>query len=229
MVEAGYREVEELQGRLGEDESEELLQSALNQIGQQITRWCEQLELEYGKYPLRLHLPKLTLIADTDRGPIPMSQIGSGHNRLWFHLTVYLALHQWFVRKGRPVPRFLILDQPTQVYYPRPRRGRLPGRPQTIPTGSGCVRLFQWLNARVAELDGKFQVIVTDHAEVDAPWFAETVVERWRDGAALVPADWPRDRTAHHRGIPRWWTRAAVPGRDETGAGPSTKQSRGLP
>jgi len=42
-----------------------------------------------------------------------------------------------------------------------------------------------------AELKGGLQVIVTDHTEVGEPWFAEGVVERWRMGNALVPADWP--------------------------------------
>lgn len=192
QVEAVRREVADLEGRLGEDETDELLGSALNQIAKQVGRWCEELDVEFGKYPLRLHLPRLTLIADTNRGPVPLAQIGSGHNRLWFHLAVYFALHRWFIQKGRPVPRFLILDQPTQVYYPRDQDagGSLAVLNDTDRTW--VIKLFEWLNARVAELDGQLQVIVTDHAEVDASWFADTVVERWRDGAALVPADWPR-------------------------------------
>jgi hypothetical protein len=192
QVQAAQREVDGLEGRLCEDESEELLRSALNQISQQVTRWCEELHLEYGKYPLRLHLPKLTLIADTDRGPIPMAQIGSGHNRLWFHLAVYIALHRWFIQKGRPVPRFLILDQPTQVYYPRDQDAGGSLAVLNDTDREWVIRLFEWLNSRVTELEGQLQVIITDHAEVDAAWFADTVVERWRDGAALVPADWPR-------------------------------------
>jgi hypothetical protein len=192
QVQAAQREAEGLEGRLGEEESEELLESALNQICQQVSRWCQELEHEYGRHPLRLSLPGLTLIADTNRGPVPLSQIGSGHNRLWFHLAVYFALHRWLIQKGRPVPRFLILDQPTQVYYPSEKDagGSLAVLADT--DREWVIRLFRWLTDRVAELDGQLQVIVSDHAEVDAPWFAEAVVERWRGGAALVPADWPR-------------------------------------
>jgi hypothetical protein len=192
QVEAAGRAVADLEGRLGEDESEELLGSALNQIVTQVRRWCEELDLEFGKYPLRLHLPRLTLIADTDRGPVPLAQIGSGHNRLWFHLAVYFALHKWFIQKGRPVPRFLILDQPTQAYYPRDQDAGGSLAVLNDTDRAWVIRLFEWLHARVAELGGRLQVIVTDHAEVDAPWFAEAVVERWRDGEALVPSDWPR-------------------------------------
>lgn len=191
-VQAARREVERLEGQLGEDEYEDLLGSALNQISGQVGRWCADLGLEYGAYPLRLHLPRLTLIADTDKGPVPLAQIGSGHNRLWFHLAVYFALHRWFIQKGRPVPRFLVLDQPTQVYYPRDQDAGGSLSVLNDTDREWVIRLFGWLRDRVAELDGQLQVIVTDHAEMDADWFAGAIAERWRDGAALVPADWPR-------------------------------------
>jgi hypothetical protein len=192
QVLAARHEVETLEARLADDESEDLLVSAMNQISQQVTRWCADLGLEYGKFPLRLHLPRLTLIADTDKGPVPMAQIGSGHNRLWFHLTVYLALHRWFISKGRPVPRFLVLDQPTQVYYPRDQDAGGSLAVLNDTDREWVVKMFEWLRDRVAELGGALQVIVTDHVEIDAPWFASAIVERWRDGDALVPGDWPR-------------------------------------
>lgn len=191
-VQAARREVERLQGQLGEDEYEDLLGSALNQISGQVGRWCADLGLEYGVYSLRLHLPRLTLIADTDKGPVPLAQIGSGHNRLWFHLAVYFALHRWFIQKGRPVPRFIVLDQPTQVYYPRDQDAGGSLAVLNDTDREWVIKLFEWLRDRVAEFDGQLQVIVTDHAEMDAPWFAAVIAERWRDGAALVPADWPR-------------------------------------
>ena len=55
------------------------------------------------------------------------------------------------------------------------------------------IRLFRWIGQRVADLKGGLQVIVTDHAEVDEPWFAESVVEHRRNGKALVPHDWPME------------------------------------
>lgn len=189
------RRVVDLEARLCEEESEDLLASALNRVNDQMTRWCADLKVEYGKFPLRLDRQKLTVIADTDAGPVPMPQMGSGQNWLWKHLTVYFALHKLFIEQGRPVPRFLFLDQPTQVCYPpKPGAG---GRPVRLPgfDPSWEARLFRWINDRVTELGGKLQVIVTDHAEVAEPWFAEAVVERWRDGAALVPDGWPRMRT----------------------------------
>ena len=198
QVQLARREVESLVARLAEDESEDLLGSALNQISQQVTRWCADLDmeselgLEYGKYPLRLSLPKLTVIADTDRGPVPMAQVGSAHNRLWLHLATYFALHRWFILNQRPVPRFLMLDHPTQVHAQRDIRGRGKMADLDPENRSRVSRLFDWLGDRVTELDGNLQVIVTDVVELETAAFRGAVVERWWDGAALVPADWPR-------------------------------------
>jgi hypothetical protein len=50
--------------------------------------------------------------------------------------------------------------------------------------------LFHWINQRVSELKGRLQVILTNHAEVEEPWFREAIVEHWRHGKALVPAGW---------------------------------------
>jgi Protein of unknown function (DUF3732) len=138
-------------------------------------------------------LARLTLIADTDGGPVPMQQMGSGQNWLWCHLTVYFALHKWFIAHGRPVPRFLILDQPTQVYYPSDKDSEGSLNVLGDSDRAWVMRLFEWINQRLAELNGGLQVIVTDHAEVDEPWFREALVERWRDGKALVPRDWPME------------------------------------
>jgi hypothetical protein len=186
--------VSELETRLGEDDAADVLASCLNQVSQQMTKWCGELGLEYSPFPLRLDLKKLTVVADTTTGPVPMAQMGSGQNWLWCHLVAHLALHKWFVDKGRPVPRFLILDQPTQVYYPseRDESGSLDNLKDT--DRDGVIRIFRWLRDRVSEMGGSFQVIVTDHAEVKDDWFKDAVVERWRGGKALVPQSWSADR-----------------------------------
>src|SRR5205814_86739 len=117
-------------------------------------------------------------------------------NWVWCHLLAHLALHKWFVDKGRPVPRFLILDQPTQVYYPAERDAS--GSLDVLKDSDrdGVVRMFRWLKDRVDEMKGQFQVSVTDHAEVKEPWFSEAIVERWRGGKALVPKAWASSREA---------------------------------
>lgn len=194
-AERARQRVHDLESQLGEDDAEDVLASALNQVSQQITKWCGDLGLEYSPFPLRLDLKKLTVVADTPNGPVPMSQMGSGQNWLWCHLLAHLALHKWFVDKSRPVPRFLVLDQPTQVYYPADRD--VGGSLDSLADSdrSGVMRIFRWLKDRVDEMKGQFQIIVTDHAEVKGDWFTDSVVARWRDGDALVPRSWSSTAT----------------------------------
>ena len=40
------------------------------------------------------------------------------------------------------------------------------------------------------EIGDNFQVIVLDHAHLRDEWFENALVEEWRDGVALVPANW---------------------------------------
>src|SRR5262249_19832921 len=136
----------------------------------------------------------------------------------WCHLLAHLALHKWFVDKGRPVPRFLILDQPTQVYYPKERDagGSLEGLKDT--DRDGVIRIFRWLKMRVEEMKGHFQVIVTDHAEVKEVWFADVIVERWRGGKALVPQSWTSGLGGGETTAP---TKAPADPRDPPGGGDS--------
>ena len=48
-------------------------------------------------------------------------RLGSGENWVGYHLIAHFAIHKWFVSQERPVPRFLFVDQPSQVYFPADR------------------------------------------------------------------------------------------------------------
>jgi hypothetical protein len=37
-----------------------------------------------------------------------------------------------------------------------------------------------------------FQVVITEHADINEDWYQAEVVERWRGGLKFVPEDWPR-------------------------------------
>ena len=119
-----------------------------------------------------------------------MDRMGSGANWLGCHLIAHLALHTWFVRKDRPVPRFLFLDQPSQVYFPAERD--VGGSMAVLEDEDrlAVLRIFELIRDVVAVLDGGFQVIVTEHADPTEDWYQASVVERWRNGAALIPSEW---------------------------------------
>jgi Protein of unknown function (DUF3732) len=103
-------------------------------------------------------------------------------------LVAYLALHKLFVEQNRPVPRFLVLDQPTQAFYP----------PDTPPDEAvlgdsdreAVEAIFLLLHEVASELAPELQVIVMDHATLDKQWFQDAIVEEWRGGKRLIPASW---------------------------------------
>ncbi len=187
---AARARVEALERELRDESVQQMVDSIMNLLGREMSQWAEQLELEHGRFPLRIDLSQLTVVADTDTGPVPMYRMGSGENWVGYHIIAHLALHRHFVQKGRPVPRFLFLDQPTQVYYPpeRDADGRLDVLDDEDRTA--VRRMFMLLFEVVHELSPGLQVIITDHADLDDEQFQAAVVERWRRGEKLVPSSW---------------------------------------
>lgn len=185
-------EIEELEKSLDDNAAEQRLTTALNLVGRDLTAYATALGLEHGDNPLRLDLKNLTVVADTDDGPLSLTQMGSGENWVGYHVAVHLSLHKLFRRRERPIPGFLMLDQPSQAHYPpeRDNEGKLDEL--TDEDQAAVHRLFELLHSYTAELHPGMQIIVADHVELLDPWFRDSIAERWRDGIALVPRAWLR-------------------------------------
>ena len=128
--------------------------------------------------------------------------MGSGENWMGYHIITHLALHKWFVEKGRPVPGLLILDQPTQVYFPTEPRADRSLEELNDDDRAAVKRLFEFIFDVTSGLSPKLQVIITDHADLDEPWFQAAVKERWRGGVRFVPASWYESSPAAGEGPP---------------------------
>lgn len=186
-------EIEELESFVSKDEKEERLAAILNKINLQMSTWSSNLDIEYKGSPIRFDLKKLTLIADTIKESIPLMQMGSGANWVSYHLLIHFALHHHFIQTNRPVPKFLVLDQPSQVYYP-PEKDDNPDLSTFQSADEIAVKqMFDFMFNVVESLEGKFQVIVTDHASLKYSKFEDSIVEIWRDGVKLIPSDWYAD------------------------------------
>jgi len=182
-------QIEELSVEVGDDAIDERIQSILALLGRDMSIWSAALWLEHSEYPLRLDLKRLTVVADGENGPIPMERMGSGENWVGYHLIAHLALHKWFTEHHRPVPRMLFIDQPSQVYFPEDRDWEQKSGVASEDR-QAVARMYSLIHEVVASLDGRMQVIVTDHANIDEPWFQASIVERWRDGLTLIPDSW---------------------------------------
>jgi hypothetical protein len=186
-----------LEADLSDERLRDRIDSITSILGQHLTEWAKHLELEHSKYPLRLDVKRLTIVADTADGSVPMVRMGSGENWVGYHLISHLALHQWFAGRKRPVPRFLFLDQPSQVYFPAEKRdfegSMAKGTEDDRLAVSRMLKLvFKVVTAIASAAPPGVQVVITEHADIDEPWFQKAVVERWRGGKKLVPEDWPR-------------------------------------
>lgn len=190
MLEELAEQISALEVALGDEELAGRLESILSIVSAQITLLARKLDIEHSESPMRLDLKKLTIVADhPDDGPIPMPKMGSGETWVGLHLVTHLALHSWFLKKRRPVPQFLFLDQPSQAYFP-PDTLAETVREQTLaanPDRQAVIRMFQLI---VEESQG-FQVILVEHADIQEDWFQSLVREKWWDGSAkLIPEDW---------------------------------------
>lgn len=197
-------QIESLKAKLGalaeildRDAVTEQMTSILNRVGVTMTRLANQFELEQ-KCPYRLDTTNLTVVADANRA-VPMARMGSASNWLGCHLIAMLALHRHFIENKRPVPGFLIIDQPSQVYFPSTAAYKqLDGSKEGFAVLersdadlSAVGNMFKVLYQQVQELAPGFQVIVTEHANLPEKWFQDCLVEPpWRDGRALIPSDW---------------------------------------
>ncbi len=184
-------ELAELEQALDQETMEERLTTALSLVGHDITAYASQLQLEHGDNPLRLDRKNLTVVADTMDGPLSLPQIGSGENWVGYHVAAHLALHKLLRARQRPVPAFLMLDQPSQAHYPPDRDlGQISGgEDEDQMAVAGLYRLL-WEYCRTHT--PAMQIIVTDHVELLQDWFRNSLVERWRDGIKLVPMTWLR-------------------------------------
>ena len=193
------REIDECKTRIAfleEELSDEVIQdrmeSVLSILSRDMSAFARDLRLEHSESPLRLDLRRLTVVADTDYGPIPMDRMGSGENWVGYHLITHFALHKWFVNKGRPVPRFLFIDQPSQVYFPADKD--VDGSMEVLANEDreAVMRIYRLAVEVVQELRPNFQIIMTDHADINQEWFQSRVIERWRRERKLVPDAWTR-------------------------------------
>lgn len=198
-IEAGKKYIKEFLESLSSDEVDDIVDSSLSVIAEDMTDWASDLAMEHAGYPHRLDRRKLTVVADRDR-LITMERMGSGENWLGCHLICLLAMHKFFIERDRPVPHFLVLDQPSQVYFPQINGisrayQQLDGTVQDLEAVGGDVlavrRMFMLLFKVVTLMSPKLQVIVTEHANLDTLEFQRALVEApWTNGGALIPQEW---------------------------------------
>lgn len=188
--------VDELKNRLGSDDGNERLISIMNSISTQMSHYIQAFGAEFSAFPARLDLNQLTIVFDRLDRSVPMSRTGGGENYLAYHLSALLALHFFAAKNSRPIPRFLLIDQPTQVYFPSEKLYQeADGSFQKTEADADLAavrRLFELLLKFTQKDIPGFQLIVIEHANLRDSWFQDALVEPpWTKPPALVPESWP--------------------------------------
>lgn len=188
LVRVATNRVDALEAEVDPDDVQRRLEASLLEISRYMTSLSRQLELEHTG-EVWLDLRALTVVTQTSQGAMPLTRVGSGENWVGAHIATYLALHRYFVRWNRPVPRFVIFDQPTQAFYPSEVE-KTAGVPSIDADRIAVERMFRMFADVVADLSPGFQIVVCDHANLADGWFQDAVVANWRDGEKLIPLDW---------------------------------------
>jgi hypothetical protein len=190
------RRLDELRTAAADSSARQRQEAALRRITGTMARLLPELDAERPNDPAELHIEDLTIrVIGSSGRPDFLWEIGSGANWLSYHVASMLALHDLFLsQKGNPVPSFLVLDQPSQVYFPRKLAGKDDNDdPRLADEDVAAVRkVFHVLGTTVAASGANgLQVLVLDHAGSEVWGSAPGVhlVDEWR-GSALVPQDW---------------------------------------
>lgn len=174
------------------EEVSQRLDSIIFQISMKITEYLKALNYEHNISTTRFDLKNLNLITTKDNDLlIPMNKVGSGANHLALHIAFILALHQYFNNFNCCIPKFLILDQPSQVYFPQLGKDQFLLESIQNNDVESVKNLFKFLIHFTKNEVKDFQIVMTEHAFFDEDWFKDSMIEPfWTQSNALVPENW---------------------------------------
>jgi len=136
-----------------------------------------------------------------------LSKIGSGANHMCYHLATILGLHEYFlnlesINKHNFIPTFLVLDQPSQVYFPEgfpdeensPQKSELRVSKDLEDTKS----IFKACSKFLERTNYKTQIIILEHASAETWSDVPNIdlAQEWRgeentnEYKALLPKEW---------------------------------------
>jgi len=190
-------EIEELKRKLAGYNLKEALQNAEVILNDKMSSICEQLDFEEEFKPGKIlfDLEKFSLKYNTkDNENILLSEMGSGSNWLAIHLSAFLGfLYLHSVTETSKIPSILVLDQPSQVYFPKVYKQldeEVDDSSRVIDDNIVQVKnIFKVIANEIANTKEKCgynpQVIVLEHADEDE--FNQFIKYRWsKEGNKLI-------------------------------------------
>ena len=126
------------------------------------------------------------------RDKIFLYEMGSGANWVPCHIVLFLRFLRLFANNEKsPMPLFLFLDQPSQVYFPRRdvKTSELP-HADIVAVGKMYKTIFDEVNDIAADTGVLPQALIVDHIDGHALDNKEEFLKHrrynWVDGVALI-------------------------------------------
>lgn len=194
-------QIKEKNSKLQEIKAKHSQQNILKSISVLISHYVSLLDIDRKNDSVELDILNLTLkIASPNSSRSDyLWEVGSGANWMGYHLSVMFALHEHFLTlKHNFVPSFLLIDQPSQVYFPidvpKPQDGvkTFQEFASTSDDLTQTRKIFESASNCLNRTKGKFQIIIVEHAP-EITWQGIDnihLVDEWRGDKALIPFDW---------------------------------------
>jgi hypothetical protein len=170
--------------------------TALANISKLIGHYAGILQVEHSSHHWGLDDRNLTLSSKGANKTDFLWEIGSAANWMGYHVATLLALHEHFRGVAHnPVPKFLMIDQPSQAFFPEGLMSakRSKGAKRFSDDLERLRRLFRALSDAVGRTKKGLQIILLEHAEPETwdgiPHFSMPDGQ-WRENNALIPLDW---------------------------------------
>lgn len=177
--------------------------SVNKEISALIEKYADDFELER-RGEVVLDKKELTLRFDSENNSRKeyLWEVGSGANWMGYHIATFLALHNFLSTKERsnlPPFSFVVIDQPSQVYFPSAASGAndldqieqiKAARKNDV---SATRKIFEMLASGLKESNYSFQVIVLEHADTSIWGSVPDTFEaaNWKEeGDGLIPKSW---------------------------------------
>lgn len=202
-LEACRQQMDILRKEVDPSQIQKRFDAAQESISRLIEKYAEGLLLEHRAENVSLDTKELTVKFSGTGGRTDfLFEVGSGQNWVGYHLATLFALHEFLVgRLDSPVPSFLVVDQPSQVYFPESSWTSLEGEPVHLNGASisedikGVQRIFGQMELFFERTKHKIQIIVTEHAgKITWKDVEKSVhlVGNWRDHKEdyLIPSSW---------------------------------------
>lgn len=194
-------QINKIRSRLNEKQGKINLENIIIKISTLISKYVETLDIDKPKDIVKIDIKNLTLkiFSEEDNRDNFLWEIGSGANWMGYHISTLLALHEYFLSlKNNHIPSFLMMDQPSQVYFPEkwPSEEQISQKTEDSEKYSKDLlqvkKIFKALVLGRDRTEGRLQIILFEHAPAIAWEGLENInlVEEWRNGEALIPKDW---------------------------------------